>query len=249
MKIAGIIPAREQSSRFPGKPLADICGRPMIWWVHRQCRKVEELDEVYVATDSDKIYECCRREGIEAIMTSPEHRTGTDRVGEAASKIDADLIVNIQGDEPLIEPDTIRAVIRPFLENPNLQVSSLMSRIEDPSEATNPNICKVVTASDGTALLISRAPVPYSKNGLTKDYHRALGIFGFRKEALRFFCEWGRKHGKGRIEAIEDIEMLRLIEQGYRIHFSEVTTESLAVDTPEDLEKVIQRIKERNITI
>ncbi len=115
MKIIGVIPARYQSSRFPGKPLADICGRPMIWWVYQQCKKVAELDSVYVATDDERIFETCRSLGVQAVMTSDTHRTGTDRIGEVARKIPAALIVNIKVDEPLRERETIRAAIHPFL--------------------------------------------------------------------------------------------------------------------------------------
>ena len=114
MKIIGVIPARYESSRFPGKPLADICGKPMVWWVYRQCMKVQEMDEVYVATDDVRIKQACEENDVRVIMTSKEHKTGTDRVGEVAGKIAADLYVNIQGDEPLLEPDTIRAAILPF---------------------------------------------------------------------------------------------------------------------------------------
>ena len=133
MIIIGVIPARYKSSRFPGKPLADICGKPMIWWVYQQCKKVKDFSEVYVATDDDKIYEECQALGIQVIMTSDKHKTGTDRIGEVAEKIPADLIVNIQGDEPLLEPDTIRAAIEPFYTNPDLQVSNLMTKINDPA--------------------------------------------------------------------------------------------------------------------
>ena len=120
MKIIGVIPARFKSSRFPGKPLADICGKPMIWWVYQQCMKVEDFDAVYVATDDQQIFDVCKSLNVEVIMTSDQHRTGTDRIGEVARKVTADLIVNIQGDEPLLEPSTIKAAIQPFYDNPDL---------------------------------------------------------------------------------------------------------------------------------
>ena len=145
MKIIGVIPARYKSSRFPGKPLADICGKPMIWWVYQQCKKVKDFSEVYVATDDDKIYEECQALGIQVIMTSDKHKTGTDRIGEVAEKIPADLIVNIQGDEPLLEPDTIRAAIEPFYTNPDLQVSNLMTKINDPVDVVNFTVPNVIT--------------------------------------------------------------------------------------------------------
>ena len=152
MKIIGVIPARYKSSRFPGKPLADICGKPMIWWVYHQCLKVEDFDSVYVATDDDKIYETCNQLDIKAVMTSDCHKTGTDRVGEVARKIPSDLIVNIQGDEPLLEPSTIKAAIKPFYDNPDLLVSNLMTKIKDPVDVVNFTVPKVITNKDGIGI-------------------------------------------------------------------------------------------------
>jgi 3-deoxy-manno-octulosonate cytidylyltransferase (CMP-KDO synthetase) len=123
MKIIGVIPARYKSSRFPGKPLADICGKPMIWWVYQQCLKVEDFESVYVATDDERIFSVCSELGMKVLMTSDKHKTGTDRIGEVARKINADLIVNIQGDEPMLEPETIRAAIQPFYEDNKLQIT------------------------------------------------------------------------------------------------------------------------------
>lgn len=130
MKIIAVIPACYKSSRFPGKPLADICGKPMIWWVYQQCLKVDDFDSVYVATDDERIINVCNQFGINVILTSPDHKTGTDRVGEVAEKIQSDLIVNVQGDEPLLEPSTIKAAITPFVNDEQLQVSNLMTKIK-----------------------------------------------------------------------------------------------------------------------
>ena len=128
MKIVGVIPARYQSSRFPGKPLADICGKPMIWWVYQQCLKVDDFDSIYVATENEEIFRVCKSFDMKVIMTSDTHKTGTDRIGEVARNISADLIVNIQGDEPLLEPETIKAAIIPFYTNPELQMRWLIVR-------------------------------------------------------------------------------------------------------------------------
>lgn len=238
MKIIGVVPARYSSSRFPGKPLADICGKPMVWWVCQQCRKVEEFDGVYVATDDERIYEACKSLGMEAVMTSDEHKTGTDRIGEVARRIPADLIVNIQGDEPLLEPSTIKAAIKPFYSNPDLQVSNLMTRIKDPVDAVNFTVPKVITNREGIGVYLTRATAPYPKGSIDYSYYKQVCVYGFRPEALKFYCDYGKKYGKAKAEAVEDIEILRFIENGYKVQYIEVASETVAIDTPNDLEKV-----------
>lgn len=238
MKIIGVIPARYKSSRFPGKPLADICGKPMIWWVYQQCKKVDDFDAVYVATDDDKIYSACKELDIEVIMTSEKHKTGTDRIGEVARKIPADLIVNIQGDEPMLEPETIKAAIAPFYNDKNLQVSNLMTKITDPVDVVNFTVPKVITNKEGIGVYLTRATAPYPKGSLDYDYYKQVCVYGFKPEALEFFCEYGEKYGKAKIESVEDIEILRFIENGYRVQYIEVESDTVAVDTQNDLEKV-----------
>ena len=238
MKIIGVIPARYQSSRFPGKPLADICGKPMIWWVYQQCMKVEDFDEVYVATDVDKIFSACTELGVKVIMTSDTHRTGTDRIGEVARKIPADLIVNIQGDEPLLEPATIKAAIEPFYHNPDLQISNLMAKITDPIDVVNCTVPKVITNRDGIGVYLTRATAPYPKGSLDYAYYKQVCVYGFKPEALQFYCDYGMTYGKAKVEAVEDIEILRFIENGYKVQYIEVDSETVAVDTPNDLQKV-----------
>ena len=238
MKIIGVIPARYQSSRFPGKPLADICGKPMIWWVYQQCMKVEDFDEVYVATDDDKIFSACTELGVKVIMTSDTHRTGTDRIGEVARKIPADLIVNIQGDEPLLEPATIKAAIEPFYHNPDLQISNLMAKITDPIDVVNCTVPKVITNRDGIGVYLTRATAPYPKDSLDYAYYKQVCVYGFKPEALQFYCDYGMTYGKAKVEAVEDIEILRFIDNGYKVQYIEVDSETVAVDTPNDLQKV-----------
>ncbi len=245
MKIIGVIPARYQSSRFPGKPLVDICGKPMIWWVYQQCKKVEDFDEVYVATDDDKIYNACKELDVNVVMTSDKHRTGTDRIGEVARKIKADLIVNIQGDEPLLEPDTIKAAITPFYNNPDLQISNLMTKIDNPVDVVNCTVPKVITNKEGIGIYLSRAATPYPKGSLDYSYYKQVCVYGFKLEALEFFCDYGVKYGKAKIEAIEDIEILRFIENGYKVQYIEVDSDTVAVDTPNDLEKVRAIVESR----
>lgn len=243
MKIIGVIPARYKSSRFPGKPLADICGRPMIWWVYQQCKKVEDFDEVYVATDDQKIFDTCESLDVKVIMTSDTHRTGTDRIGEVARNIPADLIVNIQGDEPLLEPSTIKAAIEPFYSNPDLEISNLMTEIKDPVDVVNFTVPKVITNKDGIGVYLTRTTAPYPKGSIDYKYYKQVCVYGFKPDALQFYCDYGMKYGKAKVEAVEDIEILRFIENGYKVQYIEVDSETVAVDTPNDLEKVRSIVK------
>lgn len=249
MKIIAVIPARYESSRFQGKPLADICGKLMIERVYAQVKKVPEFDEVVVATDDQRIFDACEQRGVKVVMTSTLHRTGTDRVGEVAEKIPADLYVNVQGDEPLIEPDIIRLTLKPFLENPDtkVQMVSLMSPITEPADLANPTVCKVLTNKEGRCIYITRAVAPFPKGATAVQYYKALGLFCYTPDALKFFCDYGRKYGKAKLEAIEDIESLRLVENGYYIQFLEAQSSSLAVDTPKDLQRVIDYMKANGI--
>lgn len=249
MKIIGVIPARYKSSRFPGKPLAGIAGKPMIYWVYQQCKKVEDFDAVYVATDDEKIFSTCKELGVEVVMTSDKHLTGTDRIGEVARKIPADLYVNIQGDEPLIEPETIKAAIKPFYENKDLQISNLMTKITDPVDLVNFTVPKVIVNKDNIAVYLSRATAPYPKGKIDYSYYKQVCVYGFTPEALNFYCEYGEKYGKARVEAIEDIEILRFIENGYRVQYVEVDSQTIAVDTQNDLKRVNEFVKNNNITI
>lgn len=243
MKIIGIIPARFKSSRFPGKPLADICGKPMIWWVYQQCKKVDYFDEVYVATEDQRIFDKCNELDIRVVMTSDSHKTGTDRIGEVARKIPADLIVNIQGDEPLLEPNTIKAAIEPFFKDPTLQISNLMTKIKDPVDVVNYTVPKVITNKDGIGIYLTRSASPYPKGSINYSYYKQVCVYCFKPQALAFYCDYGIKYGKAKIEAIEDIEILRFIENGYKVQYIEVDSETVAVDTPNDLEKVRKIVK------
>ena len=249
MRIIAFIPARYQSSRFEGKPLAEVCGKLMIERVYLQAKKVSEFDEVYVATDDERIYNACTERNVKCVMTSTEHRTGTDRIGEVARKIPADLYVNIQGDEPLIEPETIRKAIIPFIENPDtdIQVTNLMTEIHDPVDLINFTVPKVIAAEDGRGVFLTRSAAPFPKGNIDAHYYKQVCVYGFTPEALEFYCTYGKEHGKAKIEAIEDIEILRFIENGYRVQYYEVDSQTIAVDTPNDLKRVIEYFKEHNI--
>ena len=235
MKIIGVIPARYKSSRFPGKPLADICGKPMIYWVYNQAIKVDDFDSVYVATDDKRIEQVCKENKINVIMTSENHPTGTDRIGEVARKIDADLYVNIQGDEPLIEPETIKKAIEPFYEDKDLEITNLMTKIKNPVDAYNSTIPKVITNKDNIGIYLTRSMSPYPKGSIDFDYYKQVCVYGFKPSALEFFYN----NERGKIEKIEDIEILRFIEAGYKVKYIEVESDTVAVDTQKDLERVI----------
>ena len=238
MKIIGVIPARYKSSRFPGKPLADICGKPMIWWVYQQASKVEDFEAVYVATDDGRIEAVCKEHGMNVVMTSESHQTGTDRIGEVAEKISADLYVNIQGDEPMLSPETIKAAILPFYDDSDLQITNLMAVIDNPVDLVNFTVPKVIVNKENIGIYLTRSTAPYPKGSINYNYYKQVCVYGFKPEALKFYCDYGKKYGKARIEAIEDIEILRFIEAGYKVKYVEVQSNSIAVDTKNDLEKV-----------
>lgn len=234
MKIIGVIPSRYESSRFPGKPLAEICGKPMIYWVYHQAVKVKEFDAVYVATDDGRIEEACRQYGMNVIMTSKEHQTGTDRLGEVAQKIEADFYVNIQGDEPMIEPETIKKILDYKMEHPETEVINTITPIRDEEEITRNTCVKVVTNAQGDGVYLSRSPIPYPKKGQEITYYKHLGLYGLSRKALLFFA--GAERTK--LEQIEDIEMLRFIENHINIKFVTVESSTIAVDRQEDIARV-----------
>lgn len=239
MKITGVIPARYQSSRFPGKPLAMICGHPMLWWVYRQAVQVKALDEVCVATDSDRIYRKCRELDIPAVMTADSHPTGTDRLGEVAAYSNADFFVNIQGDEPMIEPGVIQRIIDEKLAHPEIEVINTMTAVKEGQDVQSLSMVKAAAAANGDLLYLSRSPVPCSKKGAAVSFWRHLGLYGLSREALLFFARTER----GYLESIEDVEMLRFLENGYRIKILEVASESIGVDLPEDIIRVEAAMK------
>ena len=239
MKVIAVIPARYSSSRFPGKPLADICGRPMIWWVYNQVKKVKEIEEVYVATDDDRIADVCDSLDIKYVLTSQNHNTSTERVNEVADRIKSDLYICINGDEPLIDPDIIRAIIPTKAPETDFYVSNLMTAISDPVEAIDFTNIKVVTDNDDNALFMSRSPIPYPKASMEYKYYKHVGVLIYTKSALEFFATTS----KGKNELVEDVNELRFIENGKKLKMIEVNAHSLSVDTPKDLEKIKKIIK------
>ena len=236
MKILGVIPARFKSTRFPGKPLADIHGRPMVARVYERAAVVSEFSQVVVATDDQRIVEACAQYGIPTVMTSDRHPTGTDRLAEVAEKIPADLYVNIQGDEPTLAPETIRAAIRPFQgpERPDFEVSNLMTPIRKQTDLMDNTVPKVVANAKGDAVYLSRLPVPYPKETKGVVYYKQVCVYGFTPAALRAFAT----HEMGPLEWAEGIELLRFIENGIKVRMIVVDQDTVAVDTPSDLETV-----------
>ena len=230
MKIIGVIPARYKSSRFPGKPLTQICEKPMIYWVSQQAMKVEEFDEVYVATDDDRIRTACEQYDMKVIMTSDKHNTGSDRVAEVAEKTEGDLYVNVQGDEPVIDPEMIREVISIFQEDETVYFGSLKTEITDPKEIRATSTVKVVTDDMGDALYFSRSVIPSNlKDGKLARVFRHVGIYAYKKDFLLKFAAMEQTE----LELGEGIEPLRAMQKGYKIRLKETTYSSIGVDLPE----------------
>ena len=232
MKIIGAIPARYGSSRFPGKPLQDICGKPMLWWVYQQASKVEEFSQVVVATDDQRIADLCEQYGMNYVLTG-EPSTHIARIHEVSTKLDADYYVNINGDEPLIEKETIQAII-PKEASDQPKVFGLMKILRDPVELIDPTNIKVAANKDGVALYISRAPIPHPYKTILFEYKKAIGVECWNKAALELFVN----SEPGVMEQIEDLVALRFFENGVPMHYTLVESNSLSVDTPKDLEKV-----------
>jgi len=234
MKIVGVIPARYASTRFPGKPLADICGKPMIWWVHKQLSAAEGIDEVYVALDDERVASVCEGYGIKYIMTSDKHQTHLDRLAEFCQKVHADFYININGDEPLIKPEYIARLIPQDMDPDEFYVANAMTVITKPVEVSDIARIKIVTDAQGNGMYMARTPIPYPKASANFEYLKFVGIQCFSKSALEFCAVTSR----GKIESIEDIDEYRFLENGKKIKFISVEAETLSVDTPYDLEKV-----------
>jgi len=236
-----IIPARIGSSRFPNKVLADIMGIPM---VIRTAQAVESIDKVAIATDSEEVIDIANAYGIEAIMTSNQHNSGTDRIFEASQKLhlgDNEVIINVQGDEPFIEIEVVQAVFdltKRNIENQNIIMNSCYKQINNP-EADDPNIVKLITTDHDTALYFSRAKIPYPRDHHFNDYKGHIGIYGFTKKSLETFC----KLSPAPLEEIEKLEQLRALYHGFEIAMTKVETKSFGIDTPDDLERALKCFK------
>ncbi|MEA1935350.1 MAG: 3-deoxy-manno-octulosonate cytidylyltransferase [Thermodesulfobacteriota bacterium] len=247
MKIICIIPARYESTRFEGKALADICGRPMIQHVYERVLKSSAVSYAAVATDDERIFTVVKEFGGNVIMTSSEHKSGTDRIAEAVSTLNdvknSDVIVNIQGDQPLFEPSQIDEVAEPLLKDPTIDMCTLMYLIKREEEITHPNAVKVVFDRDGFAIYFSRSTIPYVRvSDSAIPYYKHHGIYAYRKTFLMTFT----RLEEGYLERLEALEQLRAIEHGYRIKVVETPYDSVEVDIPEELERVERIIKNEN---
>ena len=244
MRIVAVIPARYSSSRFPGKPLADICGKPMIWWVYNQVMKVSEFDEVLVATDDKRISDVCVAYGINCIITSDTHPTHVHRIHEVSEKIKADYYVVVCGDEPLISVDVIRMILpleTDIKSNGEIYAGGLCRYFTDPAEVIDPANIKIVTNHNDECIMLTRAVVPFPYKTVLFKYKKVVGVECYNKKALDFFVATP----KGFLESIEDVTLQRFLENKIHIKYRLVSSDSLSVDTPRDLEKVKNIIMNR----
>ena len=235
-----MIPARFASSRFPGKSLASIAGKPMLQHVYERASQARYLSKLIVATDDERIYKAARSFGAAVVMTRADHLSGTDRVAEVASGDTASVIINIQGDEPLIDPAAIDAATLALLDDPDVPMATLKKAIEDPREINDPNVVKVVTNLAGDAIYFSRCAIPYEREGpFSRDngrsiHYKHLGLYVYQREFLLAYSGLP----VGPLERMERLEQLRALENGHRVRVVDTEYESLGVDTPEDLERV-----------
>lgn len=239
-KIVAIIPARYQSSRFPGKPLALINGKPMIQWVYERISDIKKISQTYVATDDARIAECVQQFGGEAIMTSAKHDSGSDRIAECIEILklnEDDIILNIQGDEPLIQEIMVQELIA-TMSGQDVYMGTLKERITNEDDIDNPNIVKVITDANDNAIYFSRYPVPYDRSG-SKDlvYYRHVGVYAYRVFFLKKFTQLPKSY----LEIAESLEQLRVLENGYKIRVLETQCSSIGVDTVEQI-KLVEEI-------
>jgi len=244
MRVLGVIPARWSSKRFEGKVLAPICGKPMLQHVWERSKIATLLDQVVIACDDQRVFSKAREFGAEAIMTSPALASGTDRIAEAVKNVDCDIIINIQGDEPLIHPAIVDSLANALIEDEACVMATVIKAIREESDIHNPNVVKVVVDDDSNALYFSRAAIPFNRDAkpfVQARYFKHLGIYGYRKNFLKVFCELP----KSCLEQFEQLEQLRVLEAGYKIKAIETDRDTIGVDTPEDLIRAEKYLKEQ----
>lgn len=233
MRVMGVIPARYESTRFPGKPLALINGKPMIWWVYTRAKNADGLDDICVATDDMRIFDVCKSNDMKVVMTSGDICTGADRVAEVAKSYEADVYINIQGDEPLIKPAAIEQIINYMKNNNDVYYLGLKSRLSDEEEWKNYNVVKAVTDTNGDAMYFSRMPIP---TVFDKEVsYRVMGLYGYRREFLLTFLELGQSSLE---KAEKGVEMLRAMENGYKVRLIDTEYQSIGVDLPEHIVEI-----------
>jgi 3-deoxy-manno-octulosonate cytidylyltransferase (CMP-KDO synthetase) len=245
VKILAVIPARYESTRFPGKVLAKQTGKYLIQHTWEQVRKVSVIEDIIVATDSEIVQKACDEFGAKCVMTSAAHQSGTDRIAEAVSKINVDVVINVQGDEPEIEPGNVELLARLMLDNPETKMATLIAKFETKEQIENPNIVKVVIDKNHDALYFSRSVIPYCRKspavGNVNDYYRHLGIYAYTKDFLLKIT----KLPLGKLEQIEQLEQLRVIENGYKIKTGLVSHVAAGIDTPEQYKEFVTRMNQK----
>ncbi|MFC1621497.1 3-deoxy-manno-octulosonate cytidylyltransferase [Candidatus Omnitrophota bacterium] len=241
MDAIGIIPARFGATRFDGKLLADFCGKPVIQHTWENAKKSRAIEDLLIATDDKRIYNIAKGFGAKVIYTSKEHKSGSDRLTEAVSSIDANIVVNIQADEPLMHPAMIDDVVNSIQKDNTIQMATLCHRISDEHELMNPNVVKVVFDRKGLALYFSRCPIPYnvSRELQVTSHYKHIGLYAYTKDFLFTF----KSLPQSRLEKIEKLEQLRVIENGYKIKVTETKHDTVGIDTPEDLVKATELVK------
>lgn len=237
MRVVAVIPARLASTRLPRKMLREIAGKPLLGRVYEAVRRCGPLVEAMIATDSEEILTFCRQRGYEAHMTSPAHRSGTERVHEIATFIAADVYLNVQGDEPLTRPEHIESLVR-LMGRAGVEAGTLKTPCDE-VDVDNPSAVKVVTDAAGRALYFSRATIPFDRDGNKPQYFKHLGFYGYRKSALDRFVAWPESS----LERSERLEQLRFLENGVTIHVAETPFDTIGVDTEEDLRRVEEILK------
>jgi len=231
LKILGVIPARYDSTRLPGKVLRDIAGKPMLYWVYKNARQSKLLADLLVATDSEKVLRFCEQEAIPVMLTGL-HPSGTDRLREVMERVDADIYINIQGDEPMLRPDHLDAIVSPFLAG-DAQVVTLKVEIDEPA-ALDPDSVKVVTDHSGRALYFSRLPIPFDRDGAGVKRYKHIGVYAYTRAALSLF----HSLPESSLESAEKLEQLRFLQNGVAIYVVETPYDTVGVDTEADLQRV-----------
>lgn len=242
MDVIGVIPARYSSTRFEGKVLAKILGKPMIQLVYEQAKQARLLDDIIIASDHELVVNAAREFGAKVVLTSKGHACGTDRISEVINPLDVRIVINIQGDEPLIHPAMIDSVAAALLDDKSINMATLMRKIDDPRLVDDPNVVKVVVDKNNFALYFSRAPIPYlAHNAEIKEpvYYKHIGLYGYTKDFLFTY----KNLPVSSLERTECLEQLRVLEEGFRIKVIETKFDTVGVDTPEDLEKVEAYLK------
>lgn len=241
MKVVGVIPARLQSERLPGKVLRLLCGRAMLHHVYERARGCSSLHELWVATDSEQVRDYCTQHQIPVLMTAATHQSGTERIHEVMQKVPAEVYLNLQADEPLLSAGHVQLLIEPFLQNPEMRVTTLKTPL-DPAEAQNPNVVKVVTDCRGQALYFSRAPIPHRRSPASPlPFYKHLGLYGYCRQALQRY----RELPPSPLEETERLEQMRFLENGIPIHVAETAEDTIGVDTEEDWEAVTRYFTRR----